>query len=153
MKKIFLVGIVLITSFFMTGCTDKTALTAEQFKNTLENKGYAIEDATEQMAQYDYITKVYIAIDKSKRYQIEFYTFTSDKYAEGFYNTNKSIFEKSKSSGVIELTVSIGNNSKYTLATGGKYKVISQIDNTAIYIDADNDYKKPLQDLLKSIDY
>lgn len=105
------------------------------------------------MASYDYITKVYLAINSSSEYQIEFYELSNSDYASSFYNNNKSIFEKSKSSSNVETSISSGNNSKYTLTTNRKYKVVSRIDNTIIYVNADEGFKTEIKDLLKELGY
>lgn len=105
------------------------------------------------MASYDYITQVYLAIDDSYKYQIEFYELSDADYASSFYNNNKSIFEESKSSSAVETSVSSGNNSKYTLVTNGKYKVVSRIDNTVIYVNVDDEYKAEVKDLLEELGY
>ena len=139
--------------FLLTGCGNKTALTSEDFKSKMEGNSFVVQDATSQMASYDYITQVYLAIDDSYKYQIEFYELSDADYASSFYNNNKSIFEESKSSSAVETSVSSGNNSKYTLVTNGKYKVVSRIDNTVIYVNADEDYKTEIKDLLKELGY
>lgn len=73
--------------------------------------------------------------------------------AVSFFNTNKNIFENSKSNDAIETSVSMGNNSKYTLTTNSRYKVVSRIDNTVIYLDVADQYKNDVQSILKSLGY
>ncbi|MGM9881746.1 MAG: hypothetical protein ACI31S_02755 [Bacilli bacterium] len=139
--------------FLLTGCGNKTALTSENFKSKMEGNNFVVQDATSQMASYDYITKVYLAIDSSYNYQIEFYELSDAASASSFYNNNKSIFEESKSSSAVETSVSSGNNAKYTLTTNGKYKVVSRINNTVIYVNANDEYKTEVKDLLEELGY
>ncbi|MGN1113933.1 MAG: hypothetical protein ACI4RC_02290 [Oscillospiraceae bacterium] len=156
MKKIKILTsalLCMVIMFTITGCGKKTALTAEDFKSKTEEKGYTVQEATDQFSDYDYIKKVYIAIDKEQKYQIEFYEIDSSDNASKFFNNNKSIFEESKSSSCTETNVSLSNNAKYTLTTNGEYKVISRIDNTAIYVNADEKYKSDIKDLLDDLDY
>ncbi|MGN1134490.1 MAG: hypothetical protein ACI4RN_08585 [Oscillospiraceae bacterium] len=143
----------MIIMFTITGCGKKTALSAEDFKSKTEAKGYTVQDATNQFADYDYIKKVYIALDKDQNYQIEFYEIDNADNASQFFKNNKSIFEESKSSASAETSVSVSNNAKYTLTTDGQYKVISRIDNTAVYVNADEEYKSDIKDLLDDLDY
>ena len=97
--------------------------------------------------------QVYIAISSDSTYQIEFYELSDSDYASSFFNNNKKTFEDSKSSGSAETSVSAGNNAKYTLTTNGKFKVVSRIDNTVIYLNVDDDYKSSVKDVLKDLGY
>lgn len=146
---VFLLAIVFITS----GCGNKTALTAENFKSKVEAKGYTVQDATSQFSSNSEISKVYIAIASDSSYQIEFYVLDSTDNAVSFYNNNKSIFEQSKSNGSGETNSEIGNHSKYTLKTNGTYKVISRIDNTVVYLNVNSTYKKNIDKILKELGY
>ena len=148
-----LVAICFIMLFTITGCGNKKALTASDFKSKMETNGYIVQDATSQMSEYDYIQQVYIAINSDYTYQIEFYELSDNDYAARFFNNNKSIFEDSKSSGAVETSVNIGNHAKYSLTTDGKFKVVSKIDNTVIYLNVDEDYKSSVKDVLKDLGY
>lgn len=61
-----------ILCFFLliavTGCGNKTALSSEDFKTKMEDKGFMVQDATTQMEQYSYINKVYLAISSDSSY-------------------------------------------------------------------------------------
>ena len=152
-KQIF-IGVLLITIIFtMTSCGKKTSITSENFKNIMEEKNYIIKDATSQMSNYDYIKQVYIAISNDYTFQIEFYEFSDNDYAISFFNNNKQIFEDSKSQNSVETSVSTDNNAKYTLTDNDKYKVISRIDNTIIYLNVNKDYKTSVKDILDELGY
>jgi len=86
-------------------------------------------------------------------YQIEFYELSNEENAIDMYATNKIRFETSKGNSSAVTNFDFKNYSKYTLTTNGKYKVLSRIDNTLIYIDVDKDYKDIVKDLLKEIGY
>ena len=160
MKRILLI-IMIIALFFTIGGVaaykilnkEKEAISAEEFKSVMENKGYTIVDVTSQYAQYGYIEKAYIAITNDRQYQVEFYTLTDDEKAVYFYNINKTIFENSKQGLTSETNAELKNYCKYTLNNNGKYNVISRINNTAIYLDVDEEYKDIIKDLLKEIGY
>ena len=94
----------------------KTAITSDDFKSKMESSGYIVQEATNQIADYNYTKHVYIAI--SSVYQKEFYELSDNDYAPSFFNSNKKTFEDSKTS------VSVGNNEKYTLTTNGNFEVI-----------------------------
>jgi hypothetical protein len=137
----------------VTGCGNKTAITSSDFKTRMEAKGYIVQDATNQFSDYDYITQVYIALSSDYAYQIEFYELSNSDNASSFFNTNKSIFENSKSSSASETSVSTANNAKYTLTTNGQFKVVSRIDNTVIYLNVSESYKSTIKDVLKDLGY
>lgn len=134
-----------------TGCTKKVELSAEEFKSRMEKDGYTVQEATSQFSQYDYIKKVYIAQNKDKTYQIEFYAMSNEESAESFYAHNKSVFENVSSAS--RTTVNLGNYSKYSQTGGGMYSVISRIGKTAIYVNANKDYKDEIKSVLDKLDY
>ncbi len=142
-------GIFLFTSLNK----EKDPITASQFQTIMQQKGFVVQDATSQFSDYDYITKVYIALSSDSNYQIEFYELSDSDYATSFYNNNKSIFESSKGSSNAETHAEIANYSKYTLSSNGKFKVISRIDNTALYLNVDSSNKKAVEDILKDLGY
>lgn len=72
MKKCILGLFSSLLLFTLTGCGDKTALSAEDFKMNLEKKGYTVSDATDQAADYDSVAQVYLAISPNSTYQIEY---------------------------------------------------------------------------------
>ena len=45
------------------------------------------------------------------------------------------------------------NSEKYSLKTGGRYMVISRIENTVVYVNASDTYKKEIDETLKEINY
>lgn len=152
-RKVMLVVILFISIFMLTGCGNKKAITSEDYKNKMEEKKYSVQESTSQFSDYDYVKKVYIALNSDRTYQIEFYELSDVDNAVSFFNNNKTIFENSKSNDAVETSVSMGNNSKYTLTTNGRYKVVSRIDNTVIYLDVTEQYKNDVQSILKSLGY
>jgi len=135
----------------ITGCS-KTALTPEEFKTKMQDKGYIVQDATDQMSQYDYIKQVYIAVSSDYTYQIEFYETIDNNYASKFFETNKNNFENNISSAT-KTTVNGINNNKFTVSEDESYKVISRVDNTAIYLNISSEYKTEVKDILKYLGY
>lgn len=131
----------------------KEPLTAEQFKSTMEEKGYVLTDATAQFSEYDYVKKIFVAEAAKDDYQVEFYELEDESYAANFYANNKAIFESSKGNASGETSVSMKNHSKYTLSSNNKYQVVSRIDNTVIYLNVQDKYKDTVKDLLKELGY
>lgn len=133
--------------------SDKTPVTASDFYTTMSEKGYTLVDATSQYAEYDYVTQVYLAVNKDYTYQIEFFELASDEYAMNFYTTNKDSFETEKSGTSANTSIAVANYAKYTLSSNGKYQVVSVIDNTGIYVDVDDMYKDEVQSVLSELGY
>jgi len=154
-KKILFSFIVLFLLLFVTGCTDKTAITAVNFQDKMEKKGYTIYDVTDQYSSYGYIVKVLIAMNEDNSYQLEFYSIDNEEHAKSVFNTNKTTFEEiqENSSSKAYSYVSVGNHSKYTLSAEGRFMAVSRIDDTIIYLDVDKEYTKEVKSILKELGY
>jgi len=153
MKGVLLTIACVCVMFVLTGCAEKTALTADEFKNLAEGEGYTVIDSTSKVEQSDRIKKVYVAVNSGLTYQIEFWELSDVDIGVIFYNTNKENFENSKGSVNAETTINLGNYSKYTLSTNGKYKVIARVENTAIYANVDEEYKEEVKDFIEQLGY
>lgn len=143
-----IVGVVIITKNL-----NKEPITAHDFKDKMEYKDFEIIDAIDQFEDYDYIEKAYIALEEDYEYKIEFYKLDEEDDAIRFYNINKEVFDDSKGSSSAETSVSMGNNSKYTLKTKDEYKVVSRIENTVMYADVDEKYEDEVKEILKEMGY
>lgn len=152
LKVILMSFICVIILFTVAGCGDKKTIAFNNFKTKMEANGYIVSDVTTQSSD-NYVEKAFLALDKDSKYQIEFYNLSNEDNAKQFFNSNKAIFEESKSSEAIETSESTENSAKYTLEVNGKYKVISRVDNTVIYIDANATYKSAIEAALKKIEY
>ncbi len=156
MKKIFknliLCTFVFVTLFIVTGCSKKS-LTAESFKTMMSSKGYKVEDVTSQYSSKIAINKGYIAINSNKDYQIEFYELADDNTAVSMYENNKQIFENSKENASINTNVDGSNFSKYTLTTGGKFKVVCRVENTLLYLNVSTEYDNEVKEILEYLGY
>ena len=119
----------------------------------MEDKGYTVQDASSQMSEVKEIENVSIAIDKDQEYQIEFYKLDSADSAVIFFNENKEIFENSKTNNNSYSEANMANFSTYTLTTNDKYKLLSRIDNTVLYIDVVKDAKSEVKEVVKQLGY
>ena len=142
-------AICVFSLFFASGCGNKTALTAEQFKSISEKAGYKVEDVKDfQLKDVQSVT-----LARGNGYQVEFYQ-TNDKSAAVYlYNINRDVFEKSKGNMSSESSVEVANYAKYTLSSNGDYMVASQIDNTFVYAKVKDEYKDKVKNLLKELKY
>ena len=152
--KILLVIIICLTSLFcLAGCgKKKTAKTADEFYTIMTEKKFVIKDSKSQYLSHNEIIRSYVAAPSDLSYQIEFLELDSDSSAKNMFASNQRIFQDTSSTKV-ETNVSISNYSKYTLEVNGKYKVISRIDKTLVYVDADIKYKDDVNKLLDELGY
>lgn len=157
-KVLAIVGLIVIAligiaiAVFTILNKEKTSISAAAFNNTMKEKGYTMTDTTNQFAQYgDYVSKSYAA--QKSGYQIEFYELSSEENAISMYNTNKIKFETQKTNTSTSSAVNMKNYSTFSLTANGKYKYLSRIDNTLIYVDVDESYKDTVKDIMKEIGY
>lgn len=131
---------------------EKVSMSADNFKTMMESKEYTVTDTTSLFAKYEnYMLKSYVA--RKNDYQIEFYELSNEENAISMYATNKSKFESQISNAYARTSVSMKNYEKYSLTANGKYKYLSRIDNTLIYIDANEEYKDEITNCMKEIGY
>lgn len=133
--------------------SSKTTLTQDQFISKLENKGFLANDDSEQFMQYDYITSVAVASPSDLSYQIQFFTFLDESYAQKFYETNKSTFSRSASSDSPSVRTSGTGFDKFNVTTSNEFMEVSRIQNTCIYLKVDKAYKDDVKNVLKSLGY
>lgn len=155
-KALIVIGIVIVVGIFVIVFSlpqkEKLAITSDTYITTMKDKGYVIYDVTSSYANYgSYMLKAYLAIGDG--HQITFFELSTPEHAIGMYNTNKEKIESQKSSTSSSTTVSKNNYSKYSLNTNGKYKYLSRIDNTLIYIDVFERYKDTVKDIMEEIGY
>ncbi len=151
MKKIGLIVFGALLMLGLTACGEKEALTASAFKSKMETKGYEVVDITSNPEYEGVATAVLVAMKDD--YQIEFYVVNDNEQSIRAYDQNKTDFEGLKESGASETEVSLSNHAKYTLTTGGKYRVVSRIDNTFVYVDVEESKKTEVSDVLKDLNY
>ena len=129
---------------------EKESVTAAEFKKMAEEAGYTVVEATEQFSDTKAIEKVYIALADGKAYQIEFYDIDTVENAQGFFANNQANFA---SSGGNYVNVNGRNYAKYSASADGKYKLLSQINDTVIFVNTESEHKDAVQELLDTLGY
>lgn len=152
LKQILLCTIVLTTIFIVTGCTKK-AITADNFKDEMENENYRVEDVTSQFSSSSYMKKAYVAINDNKNFQIEFFELKDDNSAISMYNTNKQKFENEKGNNSLNTNIDGKNYSKYVLVTNGKFQVVCRVNNTLLYLNIPSKYEKEAKNIIEKLGY
>ena len=149
---IIIAGVILISFLFSTLLKDKASITASDFYTTMSQKGYLVQPIDIGSSDYADVKEAYVANSKDYGYKIEFYEVTDDNFT-GMYSSNKAFFESSKGAVSAETNVAVKNYAKYTLSSNGKYMVVSRINNTIIYINADDQYRDNIKAVLNEIGY
>lgn len=155
MKKLkyLLLPLFIVSILLITGCKDKTAISAEEFKTKMEEKQYSVDDLTNIFVDSVNVEKVYIATSSDTNHQIAFYQFSDTSIATNFYEQNKTNYESNKKSASSNTSVELKNYSKYTLKTNDEYKVLSRIDNTVIMLEVNSKYENDVKNILKELGY
>ncbi len=154
-RRICLIALVVLFGLaLLTGCIDltKTSIDAETFKTRMEGLGYSIVDATNQFDS-SLVNKVYIALDSTRSYQIEFYEQYSNEAAQGSFITNKTKMENAKTSSSMSTSLTGQNYERVTQDSGGEYWVVSRIDNTFIFVNTNSANKDAVNNALESLGY
>lgn len=139
--------------FLLVGCgNNRKAITTEEFENKAKSHNYTIIDATAQYKDSEFVDKATLASNASN-WKVEFYILKDKNSAASVYEYNKEDFIKSKGNGSKETSESIGNYSNYSLTTNGNYKYLSKIDNTLIYVVADEKYTEDIKGFVQELGY
>ena len=150
MKKIVL--LLVISLFLITGCGSKTAITAEDFKETLE-QDYEIYNLLEN-DQYEYLEGNYtIYFGEELLSRLDFYQLSDLEHAVYFYQENQKTVSDNQSDSVSEKEQSGDNYKKYTLETADTYYIVEYVDKTALYAEVDLEYKDELNNVLDELGY
>ena len=151
-KRALLCTIVLFSVFILTGCTKK-AITADDFKEKMEDKNYTVKDVTSQFSSSDSMKKAYIAIKSDKSFQIEFFNLKDVDSAISMYNLNKQDFEDKKGNNSLNTNIDGKNYSKYVLVTNGKFQVVCRVEKTLLYLNVPSKYEKEVKEIIEYLGY
>ena len=153
LRTLLIFTICLTSLFCLAGCgKKKTAKTADEFYTLMTEKKFVIKDSKSEYSSHNEIIRSYVAAPSDLSYQIEFLELDSDSSAKNMFASNQRIFQDT-SSNKIESSVSASNYDKYTIEVDEKYKVISRIDKTLVYVDSSIQYKDNVNKLLEELGY
>lgn len=156
LKNTLIIALLIATMFGFSGCGQKKkSITSDEFQSIMKSKNFIVENGKSQYASYPEITECYLSAPSDMSFTIEFYVLDSDSSAQNMFSKNKAIFEEAKegSKSRFENSVSLANYSKYTLQVDDKYKAISRIDNTLIYVNTSARYKDDVSKILEELGY
>jgi hypothetical protein len=149
-KVIFLFLLALVLTSAGCGFKNRTPLTADEFVTKMEAEGFTLVDATDQF-EPGIVEAVQLAVGED--YQIEFYVVPTVEQAQRAFEQNKADFEAAQGSSSSHKSVEVKNYSYYSQTSAGLYAVVSRTDNTFIYVVADAEYKKEINEILSDLGY
>jgi len=151
--KKYLLGFVCVLMVVLcTGCFKKKAITTENFKSIVEEKGYATVDVTEQYASYGNVSEATVA-ESPDGFKIEFYVLEDGNAADGMYKINKSNFVEYEEGASTHSDVNMINYSSYSLTNDETYLYLCQVDNTFLYVRVNSMYKSSAKSIIKDLGY
>lgn len=150
MKNKFIIILLLLMIFTLSGC-DKKSITGESFSAKLTNSECTVTNLSENYESNYNIVEMYKAY--CENFDIEYYKFDSSSTAKDIFNTNYDTFIKDKTGTNLEKKYDEGNYNIYSLTCGGKFRYISRIDDTLIYVYDDDTYKKDIIKILDILGY
>lgn len=156
LKIVLLISLVLVIAavvvFFVVIDKEKEYMSAKEFYDEMEDEGYVMVDITAQYAAYG-IDEAYLAVKPNQEYQIEFYELSSVSKAESMFESNKDYFKDRAGSKRVTSSYGFGNYDIYSLTSNGDFMYLCRIDNTLLYIDVDDSYKKEVKEIIDELDY
>lgn len=156
LKIVVLISLVLVIAavlvFFVVIDKEKEYISAKQFYDEMEDEGYVMVNITAQYASYG-IDEAYLAVKPNQEYQIEFYELSSISKAESMFESNKEFFKDRAGSSRVTSSYGFGNYDIYSLTSNGDFMYLCRIDNTLLYIDVDDSYKKEVKEIIDELDY
>lgn len=146
-----LAACVLLLAGALCGCSSKTAITAADFTQTMETEGFTVMDVTAETETNDLATAVLIAANQN--YQIEFYVLTDADTGEGVFYNNRQLFDDDHSVKTLSSEVSSDNANYYAFNADGNFHMISRVDNTMLWCEADQTYREEIVALVEKLGY
>ncbi len=152
MKRYFVILIIIICLFTLTGCSlMKKKISLDEFQDYTNSKNYNFFDVTDN---FDYNKEVKKAgMAATTVWQIEFYIFDTKEHAIDMFNINKKLFKKDKNNNSYEYMNDGINYKYYTLTTNKTYMYICRVDNTVIYCRVPVEYRNKVKRFIKDMGY
>lgn len=149
MKKKWIVVLILI--LLLVGCR-KNNLTLDDFTRIGSMHGYITEENKKGYESYQYIKKVYYAINRENAYDIQFLELISDSYAKMFYELNKEELMENIDDNTYIKNKEFSNYSLYHIENDLEYQLIYRSNNNILYIDAPIEYINEIENFLDELD-
>lgn len=150
MKNKLMILMLCIMCLVLSGC-NKKAISGDTFAAAFDSDKCQVKNLT---GDYERETDV-VVMDKAycDTYEMEYYRLDSVQTAKDIFKTNADEFRKDKTGTNLEKDYAEGNYEIYSLTCGGKFRYIARVDDTIIYVYADDTYKKEISKILEKLGY
>jgi len=145
----FLISAV-ISYFLATGDHEGSSL--ENFKEYMQENGYALEDKVLTSPNYSYLEHYYIANKKNINYSIIYIVSSDDNILNNYYSSIKQTMT-SNLNNKTNLDITLNNFNKYSTLSNIKYNVVAKTDNTILYTSANAVYKDNIDKIFRDLGY
>lgn len=134
------------------GCTaKKEPITAAEFSRRMEQEGYDILDATDQLDGQ--VLSVTLAVEQSGAYQIEFFEVETEHQAKIAFEQNKAAFESESGPAASRYENNGLNFSVYAQTSNGKYSYVCRVGQTFVYANVPEQNKDAVKSAIKGLGY
>ena len=147
---------IMLIATSLTGCGNLSStetMTAKEFKNQMEGKGFTVEDKTDSAKDTNY-QKIYVAADVEK-YSFEYYFMKRDDSADMVYqyavsNLNRT-YEGKDTATIVEKEKN--GMAYYSVSAEDYYCEVIKKENTVLYVTAHHDFKEEAKKIISELGY
>lgn len=151
--KRYLLLIIFICLFLLTGCGKEEKLSVDDIESILTYNNFSIQDVTYQLSDYEYITNVLYAQKEDYSFSLEIYITDTNKNAKAFYLINKEVIQENENETIIGTESSNDTTMSYSLEKDDIYQSIIIKDNMLIYLNIDITYQGEALEIISKLGF
>ncbi|MDR3363388.1 MAG: hypothetical protein LBS91_00320 [Clostridiales Family XIII bacterium] len=141
-----------IVLFAATGCSSKTAISADDFSAAANEAGYSVSDITGQYVEDAGSASIKIIGFDEGGIHVEFFEMDTAERANEVYASSVDTIKAQKSGSEVSSEVN-GKYSKYSSTFDGIYHIAELVGTTVVYANCDKADAETLDGLMESIGY
>ena len=143
--------LLLFILFIVVGCKKNSVIISEFIEKATDN-AYIVESNKTGYEDYDYIKKIYYAINRENAYDIQFLELESDNYAKQFILVNVDEIKNKITNKDYVKSNTYTDYEYYHAENDTNYYIVIRSKNNIIYIDAPIDYINEIEDFLEDLE-
>ena len=144
---VILIGILVMLITYAKLNQEKESISLDTFKLIMEDEGFEVLDKSYETKA----GKLYVASNGD--YKIEFYDCTNVRTAEIYYSAYVEACEDEIDGSHTGSNIAFKNYARRVISANGEYTVVSLIDDTLLFVQADKEYKGDIKDVLEELGY